>query len=403
MNCFAAYARVSTQEQAHGLSLESQIERCTAYGHEQGWQMFSEYVDPGFSGTTDQRPQFQQMLQDALTGKFQYIVCLSYDRLFRNMEHAVVYKSLFKREGVQVISVMEPVDNSSPLAMIHEGIIDLFAAFYSRQLSGKVKEGMRKAAQKGGFPSKPPIGYKKVNSEVVVSDDGPVIAHAFTEFATGQYTLHTWADQAYELGIRRTVSGGKLSVSQWSSIFNKKFYMGRVEWAGMEAEGNHQALVDPATFERVQQVLLENNGGKRPKKVRFYLLRGLCYSLDADSRMTGAASKVAGDQQYRYYRSVKPTPTGQRHYVSVDVLEENVGRALERVELDHAGLDQIAPKLDDSMRLALRVVPNLGLLYQKLDINQKRDLLRLAVKQYGLKIRGEHVVSIETKSPFVGG
>ena len=125
MNC-ATYARVSSSEQVKGYSLDAQVQTTSNFAQSRGWTVVAEYVEPGLTATNDQRPQFQRMIQDALSGQFEIIVVHSFDRFSRNMEDAVVYKGLLRRDGIQVVSVTEPVDPNSPLSFVYEGIIGVF-------------------------------------------------------------------------------------------------------------------------------------------------------------------------------------------------------------------------------------------------------------------------------------
>lgn len=397
MNC-AIYARISSTEQSN-YSIEVQLDRCREYAAGQGWVLVNEYTDPGFSGRFDDRPQFQQMIADALAGQFQYIVVLSFDRLFRNMEHAVIYKSLLERDGIRVVSVMEPVDHSSPNGFLHEGILDLFAAYYSKQLAAKIRAGLARAVKDGRWPYTPPRGYSKVDGDVVINSDGENIRAAFQEFATGRYTLDIWSDKAYQMGMRSR-TGERIRPTTWSYIFHNRFYMGVVSWSNVEAKGRHTPLVDEATFRQVQAALLRNNAAP-PKMVRYYLLRGLLYSLDADGIMSGAVAVNASGVEFQYYRSRKPMPNGKRHHVPVAELEAEIPSALEGVGVEFSGLTSIARHIDESMLLALRVAPNMGVLYQNLPTDEQRQrFLRLVVARYGFKVSGKKIVSIETKPPF---
>jgi DNA invertase Pin-like site-specific DNA recombinase len=389
----AIYGRVSTSEQIKGHSIETQLERCRQHAATHGWQVEAEYVDPGYSGTNDERPAFQEMIQAALAGVFQIIIVYSFDRLFRNMEHAVVYKSLLRKDGVQVYSVLEPIDDS-PMSFIQEGIIDLFAAYYSINLSTKIKGGLRKAVKGGQWPWKAPLGYERVDNWVEVSEMGAFIQQAFQEFSTGQYTLDQWAERAYRLGIR-SLSGNKLTGKDWSRIFHNRFYMGILEYSGVSAEGRHTPLVSEETFEKVQQVLLAKSSNKGIRSYRFYLLRGLVWSDDSQSRMTGAVGKG-----YKYYRSKKNTSGGKRHHVQAELLERQVAAALSAVVVDPAAIDN-SLKLDEAMLLALRVAPNVGILYRQLRTDeQRRALLVLVVDQYGFKVSGDNIVSVDVRAPF---
>ena len=57
----AIYARVSTSDQ----SCEMQLHELRQYVAKQGWQVFQEYVDTGFSGAAASRPRLDQLLGDA--------------------------------------------------------------------------------------------------------------------------------------------------------------------------------------------------------------------------------------------------------------------------------------------------------------------------------------------------
>jgi site-specific DNA recombinase len=355
---------------------------------------FRDYIDPGLSGTDDNRPEFQRMIKDALSGLFKVIVVHSFDRFSRNLEHIVLYKGLLRREGVQTVSVIEPLDTGSPFAFIHEGIIDLFAAFYSINLSAKIRAGQKKAIEQGRWPRKPPKGYKMVGGGVVeVAENGAQITWAFDEFATGKYTLETWAERAYQSGIRNS-KGDRLQPSHWSYIFNNPFYTGILVWNDQQATGQHQSLVDRETYDRVQAILRAHEGWVEHKVYRSFLLRGLCYSLDANSIMTGATGKG-----YEYYRSRAQTPAGTRHHVPAKLLEAQLVTILQRVTIVPHDLNRIT--VDESMLLALRVAPHLGAIYQWLkDDEQRLALLKMVVARYGLKVSGQTIVDVDLLPPF---
>lgn len=57
------YARVSTDEQTRGESLDIQAERCQTLCTARGWPVYKHCSDPGFSGDTIGRPDFTEMLQ----------------------------------------------------------------------------------------------------------------------------------------------------------------------------------------------------------------------------------------------------------------------------------------------------------------------------------------------------
>ncbi len=392
-NC-ALYARVSTEEQARGLSIETQLEAARNHAAINGWQVAAEYVEPGKSATSDRRPEFQKMIRDALTGKFTEILVYSYDRFARNMEDAVVYKSMLRRDGVDIISVLEPIDKTSPFSFIHEGIIDLFAAYYSINLSAKIRAGLEKKLQSGGWPWPVPLGYRKNNGKVLIDPvAGPFMTLAFTEFASGNYTLESWTARALKIGVR-SQTGRQLSVNDWSRLFNNPFYAGALLHNETKLSGQHYALTDLETWSRVQLILDENRNNQIGSQQRFYLLRNLLWSVETRSGMVGAVGK-----NYRYYRSKEEIPdANKKHYVLADDLENQLTDALSEVYLDQS---QTAPStINEAVVLALRVA-SVGRVLEHLPQPEKRSLLVAAVTK--IQVSDSQIVDIKINPPFFRG
>ena len=393
----AIYARVSTSEQVRGYSIDAQLGACRDYAGAQGWLVVGNYTDPGHSGTGDRRPAFQKLVTDGLTGLFDVVLIHKSDRFARNRKHAITYKSLLRENGVQVISVSQPIDPDDPAGMLLEGITEVFDEWFSINLRAETLKGQWRMIETGKWPGRPPLGYKKDDDGWTrVAEMGEQITLAFNEFSTGNYTLYSWTDHAYALGIR-SYNGKRIPPSSWSHIFNNRFYMGVLTWGDKSAQGKHEPLVDQDTFDKVQAALAAGVHNIKRKHYRFYLLRYLTWSLDADCPMTGAVAKG-----FKYYRSIKKSPAdGKRHHVLSRILEAQVGSVFQAVTVNLDELGQINNQLDEPLRLALRVAPNVGVIYQQLhDSNQRRALCQLVVAKYGFKVNGHQIIDLETNPPF---
>lgn len=77
------YARYSSHNQ-HETSIEGQLKVCYEYCERNGYTIIGEYIDRAMSGTTDNRPQFLQMIEDASKKQFQYVIVYQLDRFSRN-------------------------------------------------------------------------------------------------------------------------------------------------------------------------------------------------------------------------------------------------------------------------------------------------------------------------------
>ena len=87
------YARVSTAKQAtENASIDTQLEAGRTFAKARGWNVVSEFVDPGASAWKDDgRPQFDRMIQQARspTPSFQVIVVYDQSRFYRNVRKSV--------------------------------------------------------------------------------------------------------------------------------------------------------------------------------------------------------------------------------------------------------------------------------------------------------------------------
>ncbi len=160
----ALYARVSSDRQDVDLSISAQLRELREYASRNGHIVVREYVDEAESGRSIDRPGFKQMIAAARhkPPPFRAILVWKLSRFARNREDSIIYKSLLRKQGVQVISINEPLENT-PSGRLLEGIIEVIDEFYSANLSQDVVRGMRESASRGFYPGSPvPYGYRRV-------------------------------------------------------------------------------------------------------------------------------------------------------------------------------------------------------------------------------------------------
>ena len=91
------YARYSSDKQTEQ-SIEGQLRYCTEYAKRCGYTIVDSYIDRAASGTTDRRPQFQQMIEDSKKRQFNYILVWKLDRFARNRYDSAIYKTKLKKK-----------------------------------------------------------------------------------------------------------------------------------------------------------------------------------------------------------------------------------------------------------------------------------------------------------------
>ena len=91
------YARYSSDNQREE-SIEGQIRECTAFAEKNGITILKHYIDRAYSATTDNRPEFQNMIRDSAKKMFDLVIVWKLDRFARNRYDSAKYKSVLKKK-----------------------------------------------------------------------------------------------------------------------------------------------------------------------------------------------------------------------------------------------------------------------------------------------------------------
>ena len=134
MKTVCAYIRVSTDSQEE-YSPDAQIRLLKEYAASHDMTIIDIYQDLGISGrNADKRPQFQDMIAMAKSKEHPYdaILVWKFSRFARNQEESIVYKSLLKKNLVDVVSVSEPLPEGV-IGELVERIFEWMDEYYSIQ------------------------------------------------------------------------------------------------------------------------------------------------------------------------------------------------------------------------------------------------------------------------------
>lgn len=277
------YIRVSTGKQEE-LSPESQKDKLLEYAASHNIFIPEEYifVEGGISGRkADKRPLFQQMIGLAKSKErtFDVILLWKFSRFARNQEESIVYKSLLKKNNVDVISISEPLTDG-PFGSLIERIIEWMDEYYSIRLSGDVFRGMTKKAQIGGYQARPPLGYKipghKMNP-VIVPEEAELIKMIFNMYAEGK-AMFDIARHLNAIGAK-TSRRKPFERRSIDYILQNPTYIGKIRWnrtkndnneikpkdEWITAEGNFEAIISNALWEKVQDRIQKEYTPKNQK------------------------------------------------------------------------------------------------------------------------------------------
>lgn len=124
MENVAIYARYSSHSQTEA-SIEGQLKVCHEYAERNNLKIVHEYIDRALSGTSDKRPEFQQMIKDSDHKMFDYVLVYQLDRFARDRYDSATYKHKLKKNGVRVISAKENISNDAS-GVLMESVLEGF-------------------------------------------------------------------------------------------------------------------------------------------------------------------------------------------------------------------------------------------------------------------------------------
>jgi DNA invertase Pin-like site-specific DNA recombinase len=143
----AIYARVSTLHGGQDPTLQTR--ELKEYCQRRGWQVFDCYVDTGFSGKKDSRPQLNRMMQDAHERRFDVVIVWRFDRFARSVSHLLRALETFGALGIEFVSLSEQVDTSTPTGKMVFTVLGAVAELERNLIVERVRAGLRHARAKG--------------------------------------------------------------------------------------------------------------------------------------------------------------------------------------------------------------------------------------------------------------
>ncbi len=292
------YARYSSHSQRDA-SIEQQVEECEAFAKYSGLRVVKIYADRHLSGTTDQRPQFQQMLKDAERSRWSIVLTWKVDRFARNRYDSATYKYRLKRYGVKVIYAKESIPDG-PEGILLEAILEGSAEYYSANLAQNVKRGLRFNADNGiANGGRMPYGYRRGSDgkHEIVETEAAVVRELFSRVAAGEKLLHIVAD--FERRRIPTRCGGKWGSSTIRYILANDIYIGFYHFGEVRTEDGVPAIVEPEIWEKVQK-RMNANKGTRVRSER-YLFSGKIRCGVCNKPVIGVTAHGRKGTAYSYY------------------------------------------------------------------------------------------------------
>ena len=305
----AIYTRKSTTENLDMdfNTLDAQREAAELFIRSQGWIIRPDrYDDGGFSGANIERPALKRLLKDIEDGKVDCVVVYKVDRLSRSLLDFARLVELFDEKGVSFVSTTQQFNTAQSLGRLVLNILLSFAQFEREMISERTRDKIGAARRRGKWTGGPPMLGYRVDRErrrlEVVPEEAERVRVIFQLYlrlrsvgsVTEKLRALGWKKKTFTTKDGRESGGGDWDENAVHRLLKNPLYIGKVVYNGEVFDGEHEAIVEVETFERVQKLLAAKACGRGPRRGRNpeYLLAGLIHCPRCGVALVGSSFVV---------------------------------------------------------------------------------------------------------------
>jgi DNA invertase Pin-like site-specific DNA recombinase len=149
------YARTSTSDQ----TTDNQTMALRDYCDRMNYNVVDEYIDNGFSGKNDNRPEFERLLADVRRGQVKAIIVYKLDRIGRSLKHLLNLFEEFRNLNIEFISLTQNINTATPEGKMFWQMLGVFAEYERELIVARTNAGLDRARRQGKVLGRP-VGAK---------------------------------------------------------------------------------------------------------------------------------------------------------------------------------------------------------------------------------------------------
>ena len=362
----ALYCRLSEEdrnkrtEKDDSESIQNQKSMLVRYAVEKQWDIYRIYSDDDYTGSDRNRPEFNKMLADAESGKFDVILCKTQSRFTRELELVEKYiHGLFPVWGVRFISIVDNADTENKGNKKSRQINGLVNEWYLEDMSDNIKSVLTDKRKKGMHIGAFALyGYKKDPNQkghlIIDEEAAEIVWEVFLLFSKG-YGKTAIARSLNEKGIPNPTEYKRLkglryrqpkdeNSTLWkyytiADMLNNEIYIGnmvqgkygsvsykskknrprpREQW--YVVEGTHEPIIERELWDKVQAIIGQHAKPFKGGTLGLFAKKAVCANCGYTMRSSKSHEKYYLKCPTRYV--LKKACEGA--FISVEKLEETV-------------------------------------------------------------------------------
>ena len=272
------------------------------------------YDDGGLSGGSLERPALQRLLQDIEDGLVDQIIVYKIDRLTRSLADFSRIVDTLDAADASFVSVTQSFNTATSMGRLTLNMLLSFAQFEREVTAERIRDKIAASKRRGlWMGGNVPLGYDPDGRTLKINSDEAKTVRALYDLYEQYGTVREVKAAADQRGLRsrqrlaadrKRTGGGAFDRGHIHHILTNPIYAGRIRHKALVHEGQHDAIIDPDRWDRLQQVMQDGAAKGRARKTAKQP-SPLCGKLfdETGDRLTPSHSKTKAGVRLRYYVS----------------------------------------------------------------------------------------------------
>ncbi len=312
-NSAVVFARVSSEDQRDGFSLDAQMDMANKYAKQNKLVIKKSWKHQESASKEDHRKIFDEMIEYVKANNIHHVIFDKVDRAVRGIKSASKLEEVLYQQEVKFHFTRENLiidANSPPQEKFRFFLGTVMAKYYIDNLKSEIHKGLSQRTQNGYWNGQAPFGYKNIRergrAETEVDPlESKLVQDIFEFYSTGNYTYQMLTE--YLLMKLKEAPGGldrTCTKRLIETILGNPFYYGMMKIKHVLHKGIHEAIISKELFDSCQKIrgirsqqYRSKRKGTVVKPFMGFLKCGVC-----DHSITGETVLKGSGRKYTYYR-----------------------------------------------------------------------------------------------------